>query len=126
MGMTANLKFTTLIQRLSALKPETILKADEDLAKHINLGFRVVSEIVLAGDDVFTRVIRLEGEQSIVEPEPESAVGKMVREHGSERANQIYQQEAVDRARGAFEARRAFYRNAKSLPVPVFPIFSEE
>lgn len=122
--MNTSFKFTTLIQRLG--KPETILRADDELARHVNLGYRIVSEIVLPGDDVCTRVIRLEREQPIPAAEPESVIGKLVREHGYEHANQILQQETIDKARGAFEARRAFYRNIKPSPLPVFPILEKD
>lgn len=117
--MNTNMRFLTLIQRLG--KPETVINADEELARKVNLGYRIVSEIVLPGDDVCTRVIRLESEHVIPSPEPESAIGKLVREHGSERANQILQQESIDRAWKAGQARLALYRN-NPLPLPVFPI----
>jgi len=121
----SNLKFMTLIQRLSVQKPESIIRADEDLAVKVNLGYRVVSEIVLAGDDVYTRVIRLEREMVPLSPEPETTIGKLVREHGSERASQILQQETIDRAREAFECRRAYYRN-NTITAPVFPVLRED
>jgi hypothetical protein len=123
-GMNTNLSFMTLIQRLG--KPETIKNADAELTRHVNMGYRIVSEIVLAGDDVYTRVIRLEREQAeekvVFEDSP---IGKMVREHGAERASQILQQETIDRMRGAYEARIAFYKN-KSIPLPAFPVLNED
>jgi len=114
-----NARFRTLIQRLALQKPESILKADDELEKQVNLGYRVVSEIVLPGDDILTRVIRLERE--VLPDTPETVIGQLVQEHGSEGADRVLQQKVIDRARESYEARRAHYRNI-SIPVPAFPI----
>ena len=120
-----NLNSFTLTQLFRLQMPETLKKADAEVTEHRKKGYEVVSETVLAHGDEFVRFVRLEREQPMAAPMPETIVGKLVREHGAERANQILQQESIDRAREAYEARRAHYRN-NSIPLPVFPILLGE
>jgi hypothetical protein len=117
--MTVNLSSFTLTQLLQPKMPETITKADDDLRKNQDRGYQVVSETILPFGDIFIRFIRLETKQSSASPEAETAIGKLVREHGAERANQILQQESTDRAWKAGKAREAYYHKIKPIALPV-------
>jgi len=109
----------TLTQLLQPKMPETITKADDELRANQAQGYKVVSETVLPYGDIFIRFIRLETKQPSASPDAESVIGKLVREHGAERANQILQQESTDRAWKAGKAREAYYQNIKPIALPI-------